>query len=88
MAVLISDSEAGQITYRAAVSFFPHNDPEDFALSGDAYFEKELFSGKGRRSRKKEAAYIEQLPEIIDEMAGEVNASVFWREPLSEERRG
>ena len=88
LVMLISDSEAGIITYKAAVTFFPHRDEEDYAVSDDAYFEKELFSGKGRRSKKKEALYLEQLPEIIDQMAGEYNASVIWSEPLSEERRG
>ena len=88
LVLLISDSEAGFITYKAAVTFFPHTDAEDFAVSYDAYFEKELFSGKGRRSRKKEAAYLEMLRETIDGLAGENGASVFWEEPLTDERRG
>ena len=53
LVMLVSDSEAGSITYKAAVSFFPHRDDEDYAVSYDAYFEKELYSGKGRRSKKK-----------------------------------
>ena len=53
--MLISNSEAGFITYKAAVTFFPHIDDEDYAVSYDAYFEKELFSGKGRRSKKRES---------------------------------
>lgn len=88
LVMLISDSEAGFITYKAAVTFFPHNDDEDYAVSYDAYFEKELYSGKGRRSKKKEAAFIDRLSETIDEIAGENNAKVFWNEPLTEERRG
>ncbi|MBQ6425410.1 MAG: hypothetical protein IJK14_00395 [Clostridia bacterium] len=85
---LISDSEAGSITYIAEVTFFPHADEEDYAVSYDACFEKELFSGKGRRSRKKEAAYLEQLVETIDQLAEEHGASVRWDEPLTQERRG
>ena len=88
LVMLISDSEAGSITYKAAVTFFPHRNEEDFAVSYDAYFEKELSSGKGRRSRKKEAAYLEQLRETIDGIAAENGASVLWEEPLTEERRG
>ncbi|MCR5795212.1 MAG: hypothetical protein K6G61_07730 [Solobacterium sp.] len=88
LVMLISDSEAGNITYKAAVTFFPHTDAEDFAVSYDAYFEEVLYSSKGRRSRKREAAYLEQLPEIIDRIAEENNAAVFWDEPLREERRG
>ena len=41
--LLISNSEAGQIRYEAAVSFFPHRDPEDFAVSYDAFFSKVLY---------------------------------------------
>ena len=87
LVLLISDSEAGSITYKAAVSFFPHTDPEDFAVSYDAYYEKELYSGKGRRSKKKEVAFLYELPEIIDGIAGEHDASVIWSEPLTDERR-
>ncbi len=36
LVMLISDSAEGNICYKAAVSFFPHNDPEDFAVSYDA----------------------------------------------------
>ncbi|MBQ2657215.1 MAG: hypothetical protein IJF87_01430 [Erysipelotrichaceae bacterium] len=88
LVTLISDSEAGTITYKAAVTFFPHRDEEDYAVSYDAYFEKELYQGKGRRSKKKEAEYLEHLHDIIDELAKENNASVLWDEPLREARRG
>ena len=88
LVMLISDSEAGCISYKAAVTFFPHRDDEDFAVSYDAYFEKELYSGQGRRSKNREAEYIEQLRGTIDEIAGEHSASVIWDEPLGEERRG
>ena len=88
LVMLISDSETGNITYKAAVTFFPHQDEEDFAVSYDAYFDEELYSGKGRRSRKKEEAYLEQLPETIDRIALEHDVSVLWNEPLTEERRG
>ena len=88
LVMLISDSEQGQITYKAAVTFFPHRDEEDYAVSYDAYFEKELYSGKGRRSKKKEAAYLESFREEIDRLARENNAEVYWDKPLGEERRG
>lgn len=86
LVMLISDSEAGNITYTAAVTFFPHTDDEDYAISYDAYFEKALYSGKGRRSKKKEAAYLEQLQETIDALAAEHGATVLWDEPLTDER--
>lgn len=87
LVMLISDSEAGNITYKAAVTFFPHREEEDYAVSYDAYFEKELYSGKGRRSKKKEEAYLEQLRETINGIAKEHDASICWDEPLTEERR-
>ena len=33
LVTLTSDSEAGQIRYTAAATFFRHEDPEDFAVS-------------------------------------------------------
>ena len=88
LVMLISDSEAGNISYKAAVTFFPHNDDEDFGVSYDAYFEEELLSAKGRRSKKKEEAYLKDLWEIIDRISNEQNAKVLWDEPLRDERRG
>ncbi|MBQ6088862.1 MAG: hypothetical protein IJK95_04830 [Firmicutes bacterium] len=88
LVMLISDSEAGNITYKAAVTFFPHRDEEDFAVSYDAYFEEVLFCGKGRRSKKKESEYLELLKETIDKISAEQDAVVCWDEPLAEERRG
>lgn len=86
LVMLISDSEAGSITYKAAVSFFPHRDEEDYAVSFDAYFERELYAGKGRRSKKKENEYLQRFREIVDDIAKENNASVLWDEPLREAR--
>ena len=87
LVMLISDSEAGFINYKAAVTFFPYMDDEDYSVSYDAYFEKELYRGKGRRSKKKEADYIEHLHETIDGIAEENGARIFWDEPLTEERK-
>ena len=88
LVMLISDSEAGNIMYKAAVSFFPHRDEENFAVSYDAYFEETLYSGKGRRSKKKEVEYLEHMRETIDGIAQEHSACVYWDKPLTEERRG
>ena len=86
--LLISDSEAGNIKYTAAVSFFPHRDDEDFAISYDAYFSKEMYSAAGRRSRKREAALMEQLRGVIDALAADNGATVHWDHPLNEARLG
>ena len=87
LVMLISDSEAGQIRYEAAVTFFPHADEEDFAVSWDAYFSKTLYEGKGRRSKKREAALLETLRETVDALAAETGGAVYWDEPLRDARR-
>ena len=76
-----------QIRYTAAVSFFPHRDEEDFAVSYDAYFEKTLYEGKGRRSKKKEQAFLEGFKETIDGITKESGGKVLWDLPLREARR-
>ena len=88
LVLLVSDSEAGKITYRAEVSFFPHRDEEDFAVSYDACFEKELYNSQGRRSRKREAALLESLRAEIDALASTHGAVVDWIRPLTDARRG
>ncbi len=86
--LLISDSDAGNIRYEAAVSFFPHADDEDFAVSYDAYFTKELYSGKGRRSKKREKEFLEpeKFRKVIDDLAKEIDGKVCWEKPLREAR--
>ncbi len=88
LVMLTADTQAGNITYKAAVTFFPYADEEDYAVSYDAYFEQVLYQGKGRRSKQKEAAYMERLREIIDGIARENDASVLWDQPLKDARSG
>ena len=88
LVMLVSDSEAGTICYRAAVTFFPHCDEEDYAVSYDAFFELELYRAPGRRSKKREAALLDQLPAEIDALASAHDARVLWDRPLREARRG
>ena len=87
LVMLIADSEAGNIRYEAAVSFFPHNDEEDFAVSYDAYFSKVLYEAAGRRSKKREQALMEGFRQHIDELAETIGGKVLWDKPLREERR-
>lgn len=88
LVMLVSDSEAGHIRYEAAVTFFPHESDEDFAVSYDAVFSKVLLEGKGRRSKKKEQAYMEILRQVIDTLSVEAGGKVCWDRPLREARRG
>ena len=86
---LTSDSEAGQIRYTAGLSFFPHRDEEDYAVSYDAAAEKTLYEGKGRRSKKREAALLDKdLRPALDELAASLEGVIDWDSPLRDPRRG
>ena len=88
LVMLIADSEAGRIRYEAAVTFFPHRDQEDFAVSYDAYFSSVLFDAPGRRSRKREEKLLLGLRDEIDALAQGAGGIVHWDRPLGEARRG
>lgn len=86
--LLISDSECGNIRYEVAVNFFPHNADDDFAISYDAYYSRIVFEASGRRSKKREKEFMDNLRTVADELAAEVQATIFWDQPLIEARRG
>ena len=88
LVMLIATSEEGNIRYEAAVTFFPHRDEEDYAVSYDAYFSKVLYEAKGRRSKKREEALLQEFQQHIDELAQEAGGTVDWNQPLREARRG
>ena len=88
LVMLIADSDAGNIRYEAAVTFFPHNDEEDYAVSYDAYFSKVLYEAKGRRSKKREQAFMETFESEIDQLATTIGGKVLWEQPLRDEKRG
>ena len=86
--MLIALSEQGAVRYEAAATFFPHNDPEDFAVSYDAYVSEVLYAASGRRSKKREAALLLTLQETVDALAERVHGTIFWDRPLTDARRG
>ena len=88
LVMLVAESDASNIKYEAAVTFFPHNDEEDFAVSYDAYLSKVLYEAKGRRSKKREQALLETLTSEIDKLAETIGGKALWDQPLREERRG
>jgi hypothetical protein len=88
LVMLIADSEAGNIRYEVAVTFFPHNDEEDYAVSYDAYFSEVIYEGKGRRSKKREQGFLHDFPTRIDEISELQGFKVFWDKPLREARVG
>lgn len=88
LAMLVADSDAGIIKYEAAVTFFPHKDEDDYAVSYDAYFSKVLYEAKGRRSKKREEALLKSLQNEIDQLAEMIGGKVLWEQPLREEKQG
>ncbi len=88
LVMLIAASDAGNLRYEAAVSFFPHDSEDDFAVSYDAYFSRTLFEGSGRRSKKKDKTFTDILRKEIDSLAEENGGKVFWDRPLREARFG
>ena len=86
--LLIATSEEGMIRYEAAVSFFPHRDEEDFAVSYDAYASEELYHAKGRRSKKREEALLKELSPHADALAASLSGTIDWDAPLGEARLG
>ena len=88
LVMLISDSDHGTIRYEAAVTFFPHNDPTDFAVSYDAYVSHVIFEAPGRRSKKREKTLMEALRPTIDDLAATIGAKVNWELPLRDARLG
>lgn len=87
LVMLIATSENKMVRYDAAVTFFPHIDETDFAVSYDAYYEDVLYEAPGRRSRKREEILLETLREDIDVLCKRANAVIFWDRPLRPARR-
>ena len=86
--ILYMSSCDGEIRYDVQISFFPHDNPEDFAVSYDACFTKTIYSGKGRRSKKREAEFLKDIRDVATSLATENGASIEWDKPLCEARMG
>ncbi len=84
--ILQSDSENGEIVYRVIVNLFPHRDEEDYGITYDACYEEVLYQGKGRRSRKKEKKYLEELLRPTADKLVEGIGTIDWDTPLREAR--
>jgi hypothetical protein len=85
---LNAESDCGTIRYEVGVSFFPHRDAEDFAVSYDACVQKELVNTKGRRSKKRDAEYLAQVQTVATTLAESLNATIFWDKPLNQAQYG
>ena len=85
---LTAESDSGIIRYEVGLTFFPHLDAEDFAVSYDACAVKELLRTEGRRSKKRDDQYLAQLRTVADELAGSLNGVIHWDKPLREPQYG
>ncbi len=85
---LTAESDAGTVRYSVSVSFFPHADEDDFAVSYDACAERELYAAPGRRSKKREAGMLEDLRGHADAAAADLDGEIFWDQPLRDARYG
>ena len=85
---LTAESDSGIIRYEVGVTFFPHRDEEDFAVSYDACGTKELLRTKGRRSKKRDEQFLAQVRESADEIAASFGGMIRWDAPLRDARYG
>ena len=81
---LTAESDSGMIRYEVGVTFFPHRNAEDFAVSYDACALKELLRTQGRRSKKRDALYLAQVQTAADELAGSLGGTIHWDIPLGD----
>ena len=77
--------DEGVISYELLVTFFPHEDEEDYRITCDCAISRTLFSGKGRRSRKREQLILETMREEADILASEIDGEIYWDRPLTED---
>lgn len=81
---LVSTSDSGEIKYEVNVTFFPYRDPEDFAISYDAFASQEIYQAKGRRSKKREEKLLAAFHGYADALAAGLNGTIYWDQPLRE----
>lgn len=84
LVTLTATSDTGMIQYEVGVTFFPHRDPNDFAISYDAYTSKVIYSAKGRRSKKRDEQFLAEVRGHADELAQQLGATIFWDKPIRE----
>ncbi len=84
LVTLTATSECGMIKYEVGISFFPHKDSEDFGITYDAYACKEIYSAKGRRSKKREKVFLQEVNGYANDLAEQMKGKIDWDKPLGE----
>lgn len=62
------------------ITFFPHEDAEDYRITYDACAEEVLYEAAGRRSGKRERMLLEKLREYADVLAAKLGADKLRRQ--------
>ncbi len=76
-------SDCGMIGYEVAVNFFPHREEDDFSITYDAYLSKQIYYGKGRRSKKREMQLLSSIQEEANELASQLKGVIDWEKALN-----
>ena len=82
LVTLTATSDSGNIMYEVGISFFPHRDEEDYAISYDAYASKVILNESGRRSKKRDEQMLEQVKDVAIALAEELGGVIHWDKPL------
>lgn len=82
LVTLTATSDSGHITYEAGVSFFPHRDEEDYAVSYDACASAVLYDAQGRRAKSREKVFLSEIQSHADRLAASLEGQIFWDQPL------
>ena len=88
LVALISDSEGGHIRYEVAITFFPHREETDFAVSYDAFFSRVVYEAPGRRSKKRERQLWADIQALAAPLLEQADGRVLWERPLRPLRQG
>ena len=86
LVTLTSTSDQGTIQYEITLTFFPHTEPNDYSISYDAYVSKKIYHEKGRRSKKREAVFLNDFQNLATELAAELDGYINWDKPLQPAR--
>lgn len=88
LVTLTATSDSNEIKYEVGVTFFPHRDEEDYAISYDAYAAKVMYQASGRRSKKREVELLSKVSIYADEAAAELGGTIHWDRPLRDAQYG
>lgn len=81
---LKATSDNGFVSYEVGVTLYPRVDDNDWSVTFDACYLKEIYSAKGRRSKKRETEMMEDFRTHVDALVAEHKGVVLWDKPLTD----